>query len=336
MRRIHAVATLLTLTGIVAPVLAQQGVRAQSPRRDAGQQALRAIEQDQAGRDRAGPSNLAPPATTRPPVYRPAVTRVVRHDRGVVIGGSGIHIGARFGDVEARINLGGDVLVGGSCGWPSHCACRVPHVPHGSFPYGHTRWDTRQAVVQGPTVIIIDRTGVRTNEVDPAEPVVVEHAPRIDPLAAGTAALHRGRAGEAVDHLTAHVLAHEGDRRAERLLGVALVLDGQAELGITVIARAYRGEPALVFEPLGRDTIHSLSSWRRVQRDVQRYAGVHRTGASWLASIALTQAELPMPRHAERLELARRAGLDVDVADALQRWIEGHTAERDGDATPDP
>lgn len=343
--RIHpGLAMTLALACATAPVVAQQGVRAQSPRRDAGQHALRAIDDEQASRHIAGPSNIAPSRVAphhggqgRVVQYRhhkPHVT--AHHDRGIFIGGSGIHIGGRFGDVHAGIHLGGIAHGGIIHHRPRHHFGHTTFGLHGRpySGYSYGRSDTRQPVVQGPMVIIIDRTGVSTNEVDPAAPIVLDELPRIDPRAEGVAALYHGRAGLAVDHLTAHVLANEGDRRAERLLGVALVLNGQSELGIAVIARAYNGDPSLVFEPLGRDTIDSLSDWRRVQRDVQRYAGVHRTASSWLASIAVTQTELSKPRHAERLEYAKRAGLDVDVADALQRWLEGEGPSENPAAEP--
>lgn len=349
MRTLSTLVVVVTLAGLAVPSLAQQGVRAQSPRRDAGQQVQRSMSHDQSSRHFAGPSNIARSSGGsrhggggQVLQFRHRTPHVVGHDRGVFVGGSSVHIGGQFGDVHGGIRLGG---------FPHVVHHRpVHHLGHSTFGlhglrsygygygYGYDRYDapTRQPVVQGPTVIIIDRTGVSTNEVDPASPIVLSEVPAADPLAEGIAALYRGHAGPAVDALTAHVLVHEGDRRAERLLGVALVLNGQTELGIALIARAYKGEPALAYEPLGRETIDSLSGWRRVQRDVQRYAGVHRTASSWLAAIAVTQTELPNDKHAERLEYARRAGLDVDVADALERYLEGESPEAPAAPTPQP
>jgi hypothetical protein len=321
MRALTTTLAILALTGSTASALAQQGVRSKSPRRDAGQNALRMIAQEQASRQARqqpgpieGPSNVAP---RYPYPYRHGV----RHH------GGGISFGGRSGDFFGRVHVGdhrhhhGDhhdiVYVG-----------RYPYYVHNGSYYRYRGYDpyyepTRRQVVQSPTVIVIDRTGVSTNEVDPKAPVTVDEDDRVSARDLGARALHAGDAGQAVELLTEHVLVHEGDRKAERLLGVALLLDGQTELGIALISRAYTGDPEMAFAPLGRDTIDSLSAWRSVQRDVQRYAGVQRTASAWLAAIVLTQEELPNRTHAERLEQARRAGLDVDVADAFERYLEG-------------
>lgn len=320
MRALTTTFAALALAGCTASALAQHGVRAKSPRRDAGQNALRMIAEEQASRQTRqnmppfeGPSNVAPR-------YPYPYGRTHSH-------GGGISIGGRSGDFFGRVHVGGYVLDHGD----HHDIIYVDRSPYyfhngGYYRYrGYDRYDepTRRQVVQGPTVIVIDRTGVSTNEVDPKAPVAIEEEDRVSARDLGVRALRAGDADQAVDFLTEHVLVNEGDRQAERLLGVALLLEGQTELGIALISRAYSGDPEMAFTPIGRDTIDSLSTWRRVQRDVQRYANVQRTGSAWLAAIVLTQEELPNRTHAERLEQARRAGLDVDVADAFQRYLEG-------------
>ena len=307
---------VLALAGLSAAASAQQGVRSQAPRRDAGEHALRMLAESRANRpSRQQPAPVEGPSN-RAPVYP--------HQGKGVYNVPGITIGGRFGDVRGRIDLGG-----GHYGYHPRVVYvnRAPYYCYngGYYRTGYGYYDgpNRRQVVQSPTVIVIDRTGVSTNEVDPAQPITIDESQRVSPKELGTKALHAGEAGRAVDFLTEHVLANEGDREAERLLGVALVLDGRPELGIALISRAYKGDPELAFRPLTRDTMDSLSSWRSVQRDVQRYANIQRTASAWLAAIALTQSELPMRTHAERLEHARRAGLDVDVADAFQRYLEG-------------
>ena len=315
----HTVA-ILAIAGLAASAAAQQGVRSKMPRRDAGENALRMLAESRANRDvgntpppQAGPSPIAPG-------YRHGGYRY--SSPGITIGygsnGGYAHIGG--GSYDDHHHHGHDVVY----------INRVPYYCYngGYYPYSNYDRDyyygnNRRQVVQSPTVIVIDRTGVSTNEVDPAEPIKLDEAQRISPDKLGRQALYAGDASQAVELLTEHVLANEGDRQAERLLGVALVLDGQTELGIALISRAYTGDPELAFKPMTRDTIDSLSSWRRVQRDIQRYANVQRTASSWLAAIVITQDELPNRTHADRLEQARRAGLDVGVADAFQRYLEG-------------
>lgn len=301
----RALITTVALLALGGSTLAQQGVRAKSPRRDAGQHALRMIAESQANRNIGQPSPF--------------------------VGSS--HVAPRYGHSYGH-SFGRSVFHDGYHGKVYHRPHDLFHVGRSPFIFyngGYYRYrgydpfyePTRRQVVQSPTVIIIDRTGVQTNEVDPAEPIEITDADRVSPLELGRAALVAGNSEQAVRFLTEHVLVNEGDRRAERLLGVALVLDGQTELGIAVIGRAYRGDPEMAFAPLGRDTIDSLAAWRRVQRDVQRYANVQRTASAWLAAIAVTQAELPNRTHEERLEHGRRAGLEVDVVDAFQRYFEG-------------
>lgn len=297
--------TALAMLALSGPVFAQQGVRSQSPRRDAGQNALRMIAEEQANRNIGQPSPFVGPSNVAP-----------RYPRSHHPYDAGGHVfGRRHGDLVRRhhnlIHIG-----------------RSPFIVYNGGYYRSRGYDpyyepTRRQVVQSPTVIVIDRTGVRTNEVNPAEPIELAEADRVSARELGARALVAGDAEQAVKFLTEHVLTSEGDRRAERLLGVALVLDRQTELGIAVIARAYKGDPEMAFEPLGRDTIDSLAQWRKVQRDVQRYAGIQRTASAWLAAIVVTQDELPNRTHEKRLEDARRAGLDVDIADAFQRYLEG-------------
>ncbi len=313
--------TTVSLLALCGSTFAQQGVRAKSPRRDAGQHALRMIAESQANRNIGRPSPFTGPT----------------------------HVAPRYGHSYGRTIVHGGSF-GGFHGKPYYRPHDIIHVGRSPFIFyngGYYRYrgydpyyePTRRQVVQSPTVIVIDRTGVRTNEVEPSEPIELTDADRVSPLELGRESLVAGESEQAVRLLTEHVLVNEGDRRAERLLGVALVLDGQTELGIAVIGRAYRGDPEMAFAPLGRDTIDSLAAWRRVQRDVQRYAQVQRTASSWLAAIAVTQDELPNRTHEERLEHARRAGLDVDVVDAFQRYLEGgepikkpEPAEREADA----
>lgn len=313
----------LIIAGTASQALAQHGVRSNSPRRDAGQHALRMIAESQANRnnrrdtpDVAGPSHVAPRS------YRGS------YGHGYYNGG-GISIGGSFGDVYGRLHLGG---VFHDDHYHGHrnivYVNRSPYFIHNGSYYRYRGYDpydapSRRQVIQSPTVIVIDRTGVSTNEVDPQDPIELNEADRVSAHELGVEALNAGRAEQAIQFLTEHVLVNEGDRQAERLLGVAFLLDGQTELGIALISRAYKGDPEMAFMPLGRDTIDSLSAWRKVQRDVQRYAAVQRTGSSWLAAIVVTQEELPNHTHEERLEAARRAGLDVDVADAFQRYLEG-------------
>jgi hypothetical protein len=261
-----------------------------------------------------GPSNIAPDDHQR------------SYGHGSYQGG-GISIGGRVGDVYGRLHLGGDFHHNKH----HHNIIYVNRSPYFAYNGGYYRYrgydpyyDTnRRQVVQSPTVIVIDRTGVSTNEVDPQEPIVVDQADRVSPLELGTQALYAGKAQQAIGFLTEHVLVNEGDRQAERLLGVAFLLDGQTELGIAMLSRAYKGDPEMAFAPIGRDTVDSLTAWRQIQRDVQRYAQVQGTASSWLAAIVVTQQELDNRTHARRLEDARRAGLDVDVVDAFQRYLEG-------------
>ncbi|MFI4917148.1 MAG: hypothetical protein ACIAS6_11660, partial [Phycisphaerales bacterium JB060] len=259
--------TALAMLALSGSVFAQQGVRAQSPRRDAGQNALRMIAEEQANRNIGQPSPFVGPSNVAPRYHRSHSP----YDAG------GHVFGRQRGDFLPRhhqlVHIG-----------------RSPFIVYNGGYYRYRGYDpyyepTRRQVVQSPTVIVIDRTGVRTNEVNPAEPIELTDADRVSPLELGRASLVAGEAEQAVRFLTEHVLVNEGDRRAERLLGIALVLDGQTELGIAVIGRAYRGDPEMAFAPLGRDTIDSLAAWRRVQRDVQRYAQVQRTASAWLAAI---------------------------------------------------
>jgi hypothetical protein len=320
----HFPVVLLAVAATASPLLAQQGVRVQSPRRDAGQHALRMIAEEQAQRAArhheqfAGPSRYATP-------YRHGSGYHHDHARyghyPYAYHAPGITIGGSFGDVDAKLHLGGGyyhprpIFVN-----------RVPYYAFGGSYYRYNdgyRYTNRRQVVQSPTVIVIDRTGVTTNQVEQPQTITPDPASLISPLELGERALFAGDAEQAKEFLTEHVLLNEGDRHAERLLGLALILDDQVELGIAVIARAYRGNPELAFEPLPRETVDALSTWRKLQRTVQRYATVQRTSSTWLAAIVVTQAELPNRTHEERLELARRAGLDIDVADAFQRWLEG-------------
>lgn len=314
----HALVSTIVILAVCGSAMAQQGVRAKSPRRDAGQNALRMIAESQANRNIGQPSPFEGLSHVAP--------RVPRHSGYTyAIGGDvfgRVHVGSRFRHDIIRIG-------------------RSPYICYDGGYYRYRGFDpyyepTRRQVVQSPTVIVIDRTGVSTNEVDPAEPIELAEADRVSPEELGRTALYAGEAEQAVRFLTEHVLLNEGDRKAERLLGIALVLDGQTELGIAVIARAYRGDPEMAFAPLGRDTIDSLAAWRSVQRDVQRYAGVQRTGSSWLAAIVVTQEELPNRTHEQRLEHARRAGLDVDVADAFQRYLEGGEPIQPAEADDQP
>ena len=299
---------LATLAGVAATSLAQAGVRAQSPRRDAGQHALRQMAQSRANHmvhrnhyQFAGPSHVAPG-------YR-------YHNA------PSISIGGRFGDAFGRVTFDAKPV--------HHKIIYVNRIPYafyrgGYYRYGNSGYENnRRQVVQSPTVIVIDRTGVSTNEVDPPEPITLDESMLVSPFELGQRALYAGDAEQAVGFLTEHVLANEGDRRAERLLGVALAMDDQVELGIALIARAYRGDPELAFSPLTRETIDSLSAWRAVQRDIQRYASVQRSSSAWLAAIVITQDELRVRTHQDRLENARRAGLAPDVVDAFQRVFEG-------------
>lgn len=321
MRPLTTILAILVLAGTTAHAMAQQGVRAQSPRRDAGQNALRMIAEEQASRRTSqnipphqGPSNVAQDYDHR--FYGHTYYQ-----------GGGISIGGKFGDVYGRLHLGGDFLHNKH----HHNVIyvnRSPYFIHNGSYYRYRGYDpfdapSRRQVVQSPTVIVIDRTGVSTNEVDPQDPVELTEADRVSAHELGVQALYAGMADQAIEFLTEHVLVNDGDREAERLLGVAFLLDGQTEIGIALIAKAYNGDPELAFKPLGRDTIDSLSAWRKVQRNVQRYANVQRTSGAWLAAIVVTQEELPNRTHAQRLEDARRAGLSVDVADAFQRYLEG-------------
>ncbi|UYV11880.1 MAG: hypothetical protein NCW75_11295 [Phycisphaera sp.] len=323
MRAVTTTLAVLLVAGAASQSLAQQGVRAKSPRRDAGQNALRMIAESQANRnvrqdtpDFAGPSNIAPRGFHR------SHGRIFHHGGGISIGGS-------VGDVYGRLHLGGVFHDDHHFGRRNIVFVnRSPYFIHNGSYYRYRGYDpydapTRRQVVQSPTVIVIDRTGVSTNEVDPQEPVELNEADRVSARELGARALSAGNADQAIEFLTEHVLVNEGDRQAERLLGVAMLLDGRTELGIALISRAYTGDPEMAFEPIGRDTIDSLASWRKVQREVQRYAGIQRTASSWLAAIVLTQEELPNRTHEQRLEEARRAGLDVDIADAFQRYLEG-------------
>ncbi len=311
----------MLIAGTASQALAQQGVRAKSPRRDAGQNALRMIAQEQASRQPrqhtpapAGPSNIAP-------------GHHGSYGHGSSYGG-GFSIGGSTGDVYGRLHLDG---VFGHDHGHHHKIIVVNRVPYYIYNGGYYRYrgydwydaPSRRQVVQSPTVIVIDRTGVSTNEVDPKEPIEISDADRVSPLELGTEALYAGKAEQAIQFLTEHVLVNEGDREAERLLGVAFLLDGQTELGIAMISRAYKGDPEMAFDPIGRDILDSLTNWRKVQRDVQRYAQVQRTASSWLAAIVITQEELDNRTHERRLEEARRAGLDVGVIDAFQRYLEG-------------
>ncbi len=317
---------VLMIAGTASHALAQQGVRPGSPRRDAGQNALRMIAQDQANRRaRQQPPPLAGPSNIAPGYSRGHGSHGSRYHNGISIGG-------RSGDVYGKLHFGGHAGHRYGHYQDRHrdfiVVNRSPFYLYNGGYYRSRGYDpyyepTRRQVVQSPTVIVIDRTGVSTNEVNPRAPIEINEADRVSARELGARALNAGDAGQAVDLLTEHVLVNEGDREAERLLGVALVLNGQTELGIALISRAYTGDPEMAFRPIGRDTIDSLSEWRKVQRDVQRYAGVQRTASAWLAAIVVTQDELPNRTHAERLEQARRAGLDVDVADAFQRYIEG-------------
>jgi|GEM_PF-4994998 len=342
MRPLTSTIAVLVIAGAASQVLAQQGVRAQSPRRDAGQHALRMIAESQANRSTrrdtpvvAGPSNIAP-----------------RHYRGSYGHGyhygGGISIGGSFGDVYGRLHVGGVFHDDDRHGHRNIIYVnRSPYFIHNGSYYRYRGYDpydapSRRQVIQSPTVIVIDRTGVSTNEVDPQEPVELSQADRVNAYELGVEALYAGKAEQAIEFLTEHVLVNEADREAERLLGVAFLLDGQTELGIALIARAYKGDPEMAFKPLGRDTIDSLSAWRKVQRDVQRYAAVQRTSGAWLAAIVVTQEELPNHTHEQRLEEARRAGISVDVADAFQRFLEGgeplpkpEAAGEESEAQPD-
>lgn len=323
MRAITTTLAVLMIAGTASSALAQQGVRAKSPRRDAGQNALRMIAESQANRNvqrqtpaPVGPSNIAPRG------YHGA------HGHSYHSGG-GISIGGSFGDVYGRLHLGGVFHDEHRHGHRNIVYVnRSPYFTHNGSYYRYRGYDpydapTRRQVIQSPTVIVIDRTGVSTNEVYPQEPIELDEADRVSARELGTQALNAGKADQAIEFLTEHVLVNEGDREAERLLGVALLLDGQTELGIALISRAYTGDPEMAFQPIGRDTIDSLASWRKIQRSVQRYAGIQRTASSWLAAIVVTQEELPSHTHEQRLEEARRAGLSVDIADAFQRYLEG-------------
>ncbi|MGD1916464.1 MAG: tetratricopeptide repeat protein [Phycisphaerales bacterium] len=304
---------LVALHAVAATSFAQIGVRAQSPRRDAGQLHLRHLAQSRAnqmvhGRHYQfdGPSHIGSSS----------------YDDGYAhYFNPSISIGGQFGDVFGKITVGGKPV--------HHKIVHVNRIPYAFYRGGYYRYDdygyhnNRRQVVQSPTVIVIDRTGVSTNEVDPEEPITLEAADLVSARELGQQALYAGDAEQAVGFLTEHVLANEGDREAERLLGVALAMDDQVELGIALIARAYRGNPELAFSPLTRETVDSLAAWRGVQRDIQRYATVRRTGSAWLAAIAITQDELPLHTHEDRLENARRAGLHPDVVDAFQRFFEG-------------
>lgn len=323
MRAITTTLAALLIAGTTSQALAQQGVRAKSPRRDAGQNALRMIAESQANRDTnrqtpapVGPSNIAPRS------YHGSYGRSYHSGGGISIGGS-------VGDVYGRLHLGGVFHDDHHHGRRNIVYVnRSPYFIHNGSYYRYRGYDpydapTRRQVIQSPTVIVIDRTGVSTNEVYPEEPIELTEADRVSTRELGTQALNAGKASQAIKFLTEHVLVNEGDREAERLLGVAMLLDGQTELGIALISRAYTGDPEMAFEPIGRDTIDSLASWRKIQRDVQRYAGIQRTASSWLAAIVVTQQELPNRTHEQRLEEARRAGLSVDIADAFQRYLEG-------------
>ncbi len=304
---------LIALNTVAANSIAQIGVRAHSPRRDAGQLHLRDLAQSRANRvvhgssyAFDGPSHIAP--------------RSYNDGYGGFFSPS-ISIGGQFGDVFGKDTFGGKPV--------HHRVVHVNRVPYAFYRGGYYRYNdygysnNRRQVVQSPTVIVIDRTGVSTNEVDPQQPVTLEASDLVSPLELGREALYAGDADQAVGFLTEHELANEGDREAERLLGVALAMDDQVELGIALIARAYRGNPELAFSPLTRETVDSLAAWRSVQRDVQRHATVKRTGSAWLAAIVITQDELPVLTHQDRLEYGLRAGLHPDICDAILRFLDG-------------
>ncbi|MEO1009041.1 MAG: hypothetical protein AAFX79_10760 [Planctomycetota bacterium] len=330
----------LVVLALAAPAVAQSGVRAKAPGFSRGGVAQKLGSPGFVGRGsfNGGVRSRSSGASFRTPIRTSIGGTVVRSSgfdgfgrRGFTVGGSGLRLDADFGDVDARLSFGAGLLVGSRLTRNRFIVFpRLVGFGFGSsFGYcgsGHfgDGFHERRPVVQGPTVIVIDRTGVTTNQLPPNDVVTPQAEPEpIPDRELGTLALRAGEWAIAADALARHVLVEDGDHAARRLLAVALVLDGQVELGVAVLAAAYRGDPGLAARPLGRELVGSLSTWRRAQRSVQRWAMSKRTASGWLAAIAFTQAELGARTQLDRLERARRLGLDVDVADGIEQYYEG-------------
>jgi len=264
-------------------------------------------------------------------------------------GGSAVAVDADFGSARASLRLGGGAVVlplrggvgvvSGGLHGPTviHRGGAHGHfVPHGlhfgGHFGGHGRFydePTRRRVIDGPPVIIIDRTGaVTTNTPGQNEPVASAPPPP-PPLEVGLRALADGRWEEAIEALREHVGRESDDYRAQRLLALALLGEGRLELGAAVLASAYRADPSLAGEPLERELVGSLSRWRAVQRSAQRWGASRRTASGWLASIVLTQAELAPQVLRERLVRAEAAGLPTAIVDALDAYL-GAREAREG------
>lgn len=345
---------------LACPAPAQQGVRAKSPRPDAGAQALADLRQAIATQRATNAAAPASPAAL--PAVGPIASACRLHHtctpactpRGWAydarLGSAGLtisgQIAGRFGDVFGRVRLSSEPIaalvpvgaVVASAPWPCTVQ-RLPACGRCTLPIGlgsaGCRCDAprtdRRDVVQGPVVIVIDRTGVTSNQpTAPSEQAPPQ--PRPDPRARGIADLRLGNVSQAIDALTEHLLADPKDHHAERLLGLALLLDGRDELGIALLSRAYQAQPELAARPLTRRDVHALSAWRSAQRKAQRWAQHRRTASAWLAAIVLTQDELPADTNLLRLEQARLAGLAPALADALQAALR---SARDGSAQAD-
>lgn len=184
-------------------------------------------------------------------------------------------------------------------------------------PYGYWyRTRSRYAQIDG---VYIERS-------EPERQPDADQEPQDPPTEAETGAyyLRRGKPAEAVLRFRKHLAQEPGDTDAMRGLAIALLVDGRFAEGHAMMAMAYRENPALADDPI--DPTHYFGRARDFERATHRctiQANRSRLGGAFLTVAVLMQAGGNADGAVRVVGKARGAGLEVEVADALQRALGG-------------
>lgn len=142
------------------------------------------------------------------------------------------------------------------------------------------------------------------------------------PVVLGMALLKTGHAAEAVEMFRAHLREDPDDAVALRLMGTALIEEGEVGEGIATIRLAYGLDPALSSVPIDRTLFGSGRRLRELVRKTVRVANAEQSSSAWLAVVVLMQAEGREGVALKNLAKAEREYLSEDIARALRRELE--------------
>jgi len=199
---------------------------------------------------------------------------------------------------------------------------KIVYVPtYYGYPYFYSPyrfWYSRR-----PWYSQIDGVYIRRVEPQP-QAETIEQEPEDPPTEAemGAYLLRRDKPSEAVLRFRRHLVDHPDDTATMRGLAVALLVDGRFTEGHAMMSMAYREDPSLADDPI--DPTLYFGSERDFERTTRRctiQANRARLSGSFLTVVVLMQAEGNSEAAGRVLGKARDAGLEVEVADALERAL---------------